>query len=114
MVWRQGLLTKLDNNGIKGNMFNFMNNFIHNRSISVKVNGQFSTKTDIINGIPQGSVISLTLFNIFINDMTKALNANEKIRESAALNTALFAHDCAIWRTSRINSYLFKKNAESS
>ena len=106
MVWRQCLLTKRDDNGIRGNMFNFINNFIHNRSISVKVNGQFSDKTDIINGIPQGSVT--TLFNIFINDITKALNGNEKVGETAALIATLFADDCAIWRTSRINSYIFK------
>ena len=105
---RQGLLTKLNNNGIKGNMFNFINNFIHNRSIAVNVNGQFSDKTDIINGIPQGSVISPTLFNIFINDITKALHAKGKVGETAKLNTALFADDCAIWRTGRISFSLQK------
>ena len=78
MVWRQSLLTTLDNNGIKGNMFNFINNFKHNRSISVKVNGQFSTRTGIINGIPQGCVISPTLFNVSINSITKALNKTNK------------------------------------
>ena len=87
MVWRQGLLTQLDNNGIKGNMFNLIDNFIHNRSIAVKVNGKFSDKTNIINGIPQGSVISPTLFNIFINDITKALYTKETIGEIAPLNT---------------------------
>ena len=52
MVWRQEPLTKLDNNGIKGNMFNCIHNFIHNPSIAVRINGQFSDKTNIINGIP--------------------------------------------------------------
>ena len=39
MVWRQGLVEQLEKYGIKGNMFNFINDFIHNRSITVKVNG---------------------------------------------------------------------------
>ena len=90
-------------------MFNFINNFIHNRSISVKVNSKFWDKTDIVNGIPQGSVISPTLLNIFINDITKALKANGKVGETSALNTALYADDCAIWRTTRINSNLLNK-----
>ena len=76
MVWRQSVLTELYDNGIKGNMFNCINNFIQNRSISVKVNGQFSNRTDIVNGTPQGSVSSPTLYNISINDITRALNAN--------------------------------------
>ena len=79
-------------------MFNFIINFRHNRSISVKANGQFSDTTDIINGILQGSVISPTLFNIFINDVTKAVNADEEAGECAALNAALCSEDCAIWR----------------
>ena len=58
----------------------------------------------------QGYAISL--FNIFINDITIAFNANENIGETAPFNTALFADDCAIWRTHRLNSYLLKKQSD--
>jgi hypothetical protein len=39
MVWRKGLLHKIEEKGITGNMYNYINDFIHNRSITVKVNG---------------------------------------------------------------------------
>ena len=103
MVWREGLLLKLSQKNITGNMYNFINDFLHNRSITVKVNGHLSNVTEIGNGIPQGSVISPTLFNVFINDITKALSQQDgnKIHPANKLNLTLFADDSAFWRTGR-------------
>ena len=102
MIWKKGLLEKIEQKGITGNMYNFINDFIHNRSITVQVKGHKSKETNIENGIPQGSVISPTLFNIFINDITEYLNkqdSKKKLKEK--LNIALFADHCAFWRTGR-------------
>ena len=71
MVWRYELLVKAYNMGIKGRMFNFIENFITNRYFSVNVNGFSSNKLELENGISQGSVIAPTLFDIFINDLEK-------------------------------------------
>ena len=42
MVWKEGLLYKIHNMGISGNMFNFIKNFLTNRTMQVKVNNTLS------------------------------------------------------------------------
>ena len=58
MMWRAGLLIKLKNLGITGNIFNFIKNFLTDRSIQVKVGSTFSQKYTLDNGAAQGSIIS--------------------------------------------------------
>ena len=61
LVWRFGLLHKLKKYGINGRIFNFIQDFLQDRKIQVKVNEEKSELFDLPNGIPQGSVISPTL-----------------------------------------------------
>ncbi|CAK9833135.1 RNA-directed DNA polymerase from mobile element jockey [Anthophora retusa] len=68
MIWRRQILNKLQEMGIGGNMWHFIKNFLHNRSIQIRFNSYLSHKTSIENGVPQGSVLSVTLFLIAIND----------------------------------------------
>jgi len=49
MMWRTGLLVKLKNLGITGNIFNFIKNFLTDRSIQVKVGSAFSQKYTLDN-----------------------------------------------------------------
>ncbi|XP_053980769.1 uncharacterized protein LOC128877466 [Hylaeus volcanicus] len=66
----------------------FIRNFLTNRTIQVRVNGTISNITKIENGVPQGSVLSVTLFLIGINDITNALKTPVKAH--------LFADDLVI------------------
>lgn len=73
MAWRHQILTKLRDMGITGNTWRFVKNFMYNRSMYVRFNGFLSEITIIENRVPQGAVISATLFLIAINDFCKLI-----------------------------------------
>ena len=68
-VWREGLLIKASRIGIDGNMYNWLSQFLFERTFVVQVGMCQSLIYKAENGIPQGSVISPILFNIMINDI---------------------------------------------
>jgi hypothetical protein len=71
MVWRNRVLQIIQNSGINGNMFLFLQNFLKNRKIQVRALLEFSRIHHTENGLPQGSVISVTMFLLAINDIFK-------------------------------------------
>ena len=91
LIWRKGLLYKLQQIGISGKMKRWIEDFLTNRKIKVKLNNTVSTEFPLNNGTPQGSVISPLLFLLMINDYPDPDNTQ--------ISTSLFADDSAIWRT---------------
>ena len=89
-VWHNKLLSKLVKIGISGRMYNFIKKFLNNRSMRVKVGNDLSQEHKIDMGVPQGSIMAPTLFNIMLYDITKL-----ELKKSSQ---ALFADDLAIWR----------------
>jgi ribonuclease HI len=92
MVWRSGLLYKVKQMGIVGNMFAFIENFVKDRTFQVQVGGELSDIETLKNGVPQGSIISPTLFLIMINDMTVNVPGVE---------LSLFADDSATYKSGK-------------
>lgn len=89
-MWREGLLIKLNKMGIEGKMYNYILNFLSQRTLRVRVGEVLSNEFSVEGGIPQGSVISPILFNLMINDIFEKLsNMN---------NGLLYADDAVIWR----------------
>jgi len=88
-VWKNRVLTILRNWELNGNFLRFIENFFANRKFCVKVNDHLSSSHDIVNGLPQGSALSVTLFLVAINDICKKIPKPVK--------NILFADDCHIY-----------------
>ena len=97
-MWREGLLIKLDKMGISGRMYNYILDFLSQRTIRVRVGNGISKEYTVESGIPQGSVISPILFNIMVNDIFEKLGErNEGL---------LYADDAVIWKRGRNITYI--------
>lgn len=101
MLWKEGLLIKLDQIGIEGKLYNWIKEFLIERNIKVKIGEYISRKGIIENGTPQGSVISPLLFIIMINDVFATIDKN--------VNKSLFADDGALWFRGRNVEYIVNK-----
>ena len=69
-VWHGRLLSKLANIGLSGNIFDFCKSFLSNRSFCVKTGAALSQSRSVDMGVPQGSIIAPTFFNIMLYDIT--------------------------------------------
>jgi ribonuclease HI len=90
LMWHEGLLYKLRQKGITGNTYNWIKNFLQDRSLQVRVGASLSDIKYTNIGTPQGSVLSPLLFLIFVSDFPE--NAQ------ALIQTSLFADDSSIWK----------------
>ena len=87
-VYHQGLLFKLKQNGISGNLLNVITNFLHQRKQRVVLIRQHSSWTNIEPGVAQGSILGTLFFLIYINNLYDDLTSNPKL---FAHGTSLFS-----------------------
>ena len=70
---RNGLIYKLKQNGVNGNLLNLIIDFIDARKQRVILNTQYSSWASVEEGVPQGSNLGPLFFLIFINDSLTTL-----------------------------------------
>jgi hypothetical protein len=83
------LATKLEYYGVRHNIKQWLINLLHHRTQRVVVDGVSSQGSEVLSGVPQGTVIGPLLFLLFINDITDDIEHSQ---------LRLFADDCLIYR----------------
>ena len=66
-VWNAGLLHKLKSYGISRQIFVLISSFLSNRWLQVVLDGKSSHEYPVNAEVPQGSILGLTLFLLYIN-----------------------------------------------
>jgi hypothetical protein len=87
MVWRDAMLFKLSELGIRGKLLRVIKALYSRTDASVRVNGRYTDPFEVQLGVRQGGVISPILFLAFINDLIGELK-RQKIGAKVAGWTA--------------------------
>ena len=81
------LLDKLQSaSGIKDSALQWFSSYLSNRTQTVLVGSSFSSETDLVCGVPQGSVLGPLLFSIYTSSLGKLI-------ESCGVGRQFFADD---------------------
>ena len=95
IVYHEALLKKLFHCGIRGIANEWFCSYLTKRKQYVIIGNQVSTLNEISTGVPQGSVLGLLLFLIYINDLHKCIKYSK---------TYHFADDTSIIQSHPIKS----------
>jgi hypothetical protein len=95
-VWYQGFLYKLKQINTPTYLLNWIGNFLTNRSFYIQHKQEKSAKYETRAGVPQGCIISLILFSIYISDISKEPSDTH----------GLFADEISIWKSNKNLIYL--------
>ena len=63
------LIAKLNAYDVDTNSLYFLASYLEKRKQRTKVNGSYSNFDDIFKGVPQGPILGLISFNIYIYDL---------------------------------------------
>lgn len=104
VVWRDGLVHKMLKLGFKPGICKIIGNFLAGRSFVVGLGGLTSDIFDMINGMPQDSVLSPSLFNIYVHDFPT--DNNIKVLQFTDDTTLYLTHDDPKSAQNYFNIYL--------
>ena len=72
-MWHRGLLAKLEQLGVAGDLLKLFSSYLQGRSLRVVVSGRISATYPNEASVPQGSILGPILWNIYFNDLLQSL-----------------------------------------
>jgi hypothetical protein len=84
-TWHPGLSYKLSKLQLPVNLIKLISSYLSHRKFRVSVEGELSTPSETEAGVPQGSVLAPTMYNLYINDTPPP--------QTPGFQLALFADD---------------------
>jgi ribonuclease HI len=72
-TWKYGILSDLFNAGLRGHLPTFISRFLEGREFRVRMSNTYSDLHSQEMGVPQGCVLSVTLFNLKVNSIVSCL-----------------------------------------
>ena len=73
MVWHKGLIFKLKQVGIEGELLQWINDYFSDRKQKVVIRNCSSSLSRVNAGVPQGSVLGPLFFLVYANDISESL-----------------------------------------
>lgn len=102
-IWHDGLLYKLNTFNFPIYLQKIIRSFLMNRSFVVFVDGEFSGEKPVPAGLPQGSVLSPTLYSLYTSDVIVRRNQE----------AAFYADDSAFVCRGKVSNAIIKRMQES-
>ena len=93
-TWRHGILKIIHEQNIRGPMAKFIQNYLERRRFVCSIGTQTSTKLYLEQGVPQGGVLSCTLFLLAINEILGNMPSN--------VTGLLYVDDLVIYSASKL------------
>ena len=72
-TWKLGIMKDLHSLGLQGRLLNLIKSFLLDQQFQIRIRWTFSNLYKQEEGVLQGSILSVTLFNIKINSITRCL-----------------------------------------
>ena len=88
-TWKGGIMKDLHEMGLKGRLPLFIDNFLKGRKFKVRLDNTHSSLNPQEEGVPQGSILSPTLFTVKINSIIDSLPDN--------IEKSLYVDDLAVY-----------------
>ena len=102
---REILINKMEFLGFSKNVILWFKSYLSHRKFKVNLNKSFSEQGKLLCGVPQGSILGLLLFLLYINDMPQAVKCE----------LLLYADDtCFIFQHGDINEIEIQLNNNCS
>lgn len=98
-IWHEGLLLQLIQCGIGGKTYNIIKSMYTNNKFAVKIGNKHTDFLPQSRAVRQGCSLSPTLFNIYINELARALEQSPTpglIQLDTEVKCLLFADDLVL------------------